>query len=120
MLWISNDITESMAFEKNGNRRDVALHFEEENEALNQPILWQNTPNPWNTSTKITFSLPDSQTTTIRIFDLPGQPVYTQSIYFEKGFHQFTVLKEDMPGNGTFFYEITAGAFRKVGKMVVF
>jgi hypothetical protein len=120
MLWISNDITESMAFEKNGNRRDVALHFEEENEALNQPILLQNSPNPWNTSTKITFSLPDSQTTTIRIFDLPGQPVYTQSIYFEKGFHQFTVLKEDMPGNGTFFYEITAGAFRKVGKMVVF
>ena len=41
-----------------------------------QPILFQNTPNPFNASTIVAFDLPKSQETTLKVMDMTGKQVF--------------------------------------------
>jgi hypothetical protein len=91
-------------------------------ELFNTPgeyYLSQNYPNPFNPSTKIVFNLPQSAYTTLKIFNVLGKEL---SILTEgtlaSGQH---TVDFDASGlsSGIFFYELHAGDYREIKKMVL-
>ena len=103
-------------------------------EAPNQPAglpdkfsLGQNTPNPFNPQTAITYSLPagsGGEYVSLRVFDLRNRlvrtlvegmrPPGTYTIYWD-GTDQ-----EDRPvANGVYLYRLQAGNFTQTRKMVL-
>jgi len=86
--------------------------------------LHQNFPNPFNPTTTIQYELPNDSFVNIRIFDLNGRLVNTLVNAQETaGYKAVKWTGDDSNGHqvsaGVYLYEIQAGDFRQVKKMVL-
>jgi hypothetical protein len=82
-----------------------------------KPELFQNVPNPFETTTRINFSLPQDQEVTIRIFDIDGKVVKLFKGDYNKGINELTILEGDLPSSGMYFYEMRSNGFIETKKM---
>ncbi|MBU2431949.1 MAG: Ig-like domain-containing protein [Proteobacteria bacterium] len=81
--------------------------------------LMQNYPNPFNPSTKIKFALPEQANVKLNVYNLLGEKV-AELVNGEltAGYHEIEFLAKALP-SGVYFYELHAGAFSKVKKMIL-
>ena len=91
------------AYDINGNILGMWLVFTEQGFKSNQPELYQNIPNPFNSHTAIDFSLPSNGTATIAIQDVSGRVVHSVSGEFGKGMNQLLLDRSKIPSAGIFF-----------------
>lgn len=86
---------------------------------LSNYVLFQNSPNPFNETTSISFSIPSSQIVEIEIFDIRLNPIKVLvKDYFSEGKHTI-IFNADELSPGIYFYRLKAGDFIAVKKMVV-
>jgi protocatechuate 3,4-dioxygenase beta subunit len=76
-----------------------------------QFVLHQNTPNPWQDDTKITFELMENANTLLDLFDIHGKKLHTLiQKNLSKGFHEFqlddSISKDLNPGNYVFHLKV--------------
>lgn len=96
-----------------------------ESEILNDPlyqnpdktILFQNIPNPFESYTKINFSLPLDQEVTMRIYGIDGKLVKEISGDYYKGINEININDGDLPSSGMYFYEMRSNGFIETKKM---
>jgi hypothetical protein len=82
-------------------------------------FLEQNYPNPFNPVTKISFAIPLQEHVTIKVFDILGRQVEVlMSDIKAPGYYSINFNAADFP-SGTYFYEIRAGNFVEVKKMIL-
>ena len=82
-------------------------------------VLDQNYPNPFNPTTKISFTLTEGNYTTLRVYNLLGQPVANLvSTELTPGYHQVTFNASELSA-GMYFYRIESGNFSQVRKMLL-
>ncbi len=81
--------------------------------------LSNNYPNPFNPSTKIKYSIPQSSNVTIKVFDILGNEIETL-VNEEKpvGSYEITWYAANLP-SGVYFYTINAGSFIETKKMIL-
>jgi photosystem II stability/assembly factor-like uncharacterized protein len=96
--------------------------FVEENEVDELPTgfsLSNNFPNPFNPSTKIKYSVPQSSNVIIKVFDILGSEIETL-VSEEKpaGTYEIIWYAEGLP-SGVYFYQLKAGDFIQTKKMVL-
>ena len=82
-------------------------------------LLEQNFPNPFNSSTKIEYSIPQLSKVVIKVFDILGNEVETL-VNKEKpaGTYEITYNAESLP-SGIYFYQLEAGDLIQTKKMVL-
>jgi|WetSurMetagenome_2_1015567.scaffolds.fasta_scaffold51779_2 photosystem II stability/assembly factor-like uncharacterized protein len=82
-------------------------------------MLEQNFPNPFNPSTKIKYSIPQSSNVELKVFDILSNEIETL-INEEKsvGTYEINWNAEGLP-SGVYFYQIKAGDYIKTKKMVL-
>ncbi len=81
--------------------------------------LLQNYPNPFNPSTTIRFELPKAGITTLSIYNILGQRVYTVTDkYLRAGRYSFRINASRW-ASGVYFYRIRSGNFMEVKKMIL-
>jgi len=79
----------------------------------------QNTPNPFNPSTTINFSIPSAAHVTIYVYNVAGQKVDTIAREFmSAGSHSVTWNASGLSA-GVYFYTVKAGGFAKTIKMTL-
>ncbi|MFO7653486.1 MAG: multicopper oxidase domain-containing protein [Candidatus Krumholzibacteriia bacterium] len=88
------------------------------------PLLAQNTPNPFNPSTNISFRLPTARAVDLRIFDVRGRTVHTLADGdFAAGEHTLSWQGLDDAGrrlpSGVYFYQLRAGDILEKRKMIM-
>jgi len=86
--------------------------------------LGQNYPNPFNPSTVIEYNVPVRSNVAISIFNILGQKVATIiNDMHEAGAHRATWNGKDFSGktaaSGIYFYQMQAGSFEQVKKMML-
>ena len=86
--------------------------------------LAQNFPNPFNPSTSITYNLPRSSRVRLTVYDLTGREMrILQAGYQQAGSYTVTWYGDDRfgrpAGSGVYFYQLTAGTFRAINKMIL-
>jgi len=94
----------------------------EENEIAEIPtnyFLSNNFPNPFNPITKIRYSVPQSSSVIIKVFDLLGNEIETL-VNEERdiGTYEITWYAEQLP-SGVYFYQIKAGEYVNTKKMLL-
>jgi hypothetical protein len=89
------------------------------NSMNNNFILFQNHPNPFNPSTKIKYSIPQTSNAVIKVFDILGNEIETL-VNEEKpiGTYETTWNAEGLPSR-VYFYQLKAGDFIQTKKMVL-
>ncbi|MDZ7267733.1 MAG: GDSL-type esterase/lipase family protein [candidate division KSB1 bacterium] len=81
--------------------------------------LFQNYPNPFNPITNIRLSLAQPMPVKLRVFDLAGRVVATLfQGTLAAGSHEFVFDGRHLAG-GIYFYELQAGAFQQIGKVLL-
>lgn len=81
--------------------------------------LLSNYPNPFNPSTKIRYSLPQSSNVTLTVFDILGNEIETL-VNEDKsaGTYEVNWNATGLP-SGVYFYRIRAGSFNDTKKMIL-
>jgi uncharacterized protein (DUF2141 family) len=81
--------------------------------------LGQNYPNPFNPATMISFALPQSGVTTLKVYNILGQEITTLLNGFVKsGVHQVQFDARSL-SSGVYFYKLQSGNFVQSKKMVL-
>ncbi|GEM_PF-1274930 len=81
--------------------------------------LEQNYPNPFNPSTKISYSIPERSNVTLKVFNLIGQEVATLVNEQKDPGNYFAHFDASKMASGVYFYQIEAGKFTSVKKMLL-
>ncbi|MEW6654940.1 MAG: T9SS type A sorting domain-containing protein, partial [Bacteroidota bacterium] len=89
------------------------------NENIHNFDLYSNYPNPFNPSTKISYSLPDVSFVTLKVFDILGREIVTLVNEVKPfGNHEVEFDASELP-SGTYVYKLTAGNYQTVRKMLL-
>ena len=84
-----------------------------------EPTLCPPSPNPFNSSTDIRFSLPSASLVNLKLFDLAGREVSTLiEGNLSPGLHLFHLFASDLPA-GLYFLRLDAGENAQTRKIVV-
>lgn len=118
MLAVSSDITKAEAADANFNA--MSINMTTRSNVESGFALMQNTPNPFNEMTEISFMLPEAMEATISVYDMSGRLLKNISNSYDKGISTIRLSKEDLPASGVLYYQIQAGDFTASKKMVVF
>jgi hypothetical protein len=81
--------------------------------------LSQNYPNPFNPSTSITYTLPVTAKTTLRVFDIIGREVATLVDGVEVAGTRTVNFNAANLASGVYFYKLQSGAFTETKKMML-
>ncbi|MBV6513794.1 MAG: T9SS type A sorting domain-containing protein [Ignavibacteriales bacterium] len=82
-------------------------------------VLHQNYPNPFNPSTQISYSLPSGSYVKLVLYDVIGNVAgYIYDGYQDAGHHSVNYDASHLT-NGVYYYQITAGDFRAVKKLIL-
>jgi hypothetical protein len=77
-------------------------------------------PNPFNSGTTISFSLPEPTEVSLVIYNLLGQVISKpiEKVPYESGSYDFKIVDADM-GSGLYFFQISAGSNQATRKMIL-
>lgn len=79
--------------------------------------LAQNFPNPFNPSTTISFTIPNSEFVTLKVFNILGSEVATLvNENLSAGAYKYSFDAANL-ASGVYLYELKAGKFREIRKM---
>ena len=76
-------------------------------------------PNPFSTTTQLTFHLPAAQSVRLDLYDPLGRRFYSQQRSFTAGRHGWTLRATDLPGPGSYVYHLRTATRTISGNMVL-
>lgn len=121
-LRLAQNPTPAEAYVYDGALYNVQLQIEDEQ---GRPRLegdykvFQNHPNPFNHTTMIGMSLPKQAEVSLKVFDMAGRMVYREKAHFARGYNEFVLSRQDLHGNGVYYYLIESEAFAETKKMIL-
>jgi hypothetical protein len=78
-----------------------------------------NYPNPFNNSTTIEFSLPETDFVTLKVYNIIGQEIATiVSTNLARGNYKYTWNASEYV-SGIYYYKIESGEYQQVNKMIL-
>ncbi|MCE5251103.1 T9SS type A sorting domain-containing protein [bacterium] len=92
------------------------------NVAENAPqafLVAQNSPNPFNPTTTISFSIPDAGTVSVDVYNVAGQKVATVANEFMSSGSHSVIWDATGFSAGVYFYTVKSGEFAKTMKMTL-
>ncbi len=117
-LNLSSRVTHAEAYEGTSNTI-IPVQLTGRNNSEHNFALYQNTPNPFNDNTTVEFSLPQSMSATLTVYDLTGKSIWSMTSVFEKGLNLVQVNKSDLNVSGVMYYELNAGGYKATRKLIV-
>ena len=87
--------------------------------AGDNPILYQNEPNPFSEYTFIKFDLKKSEDVLLQVFDLNGRLIYTFNDKLNVGHHSLKLERKVFPQTGTYLYRLVATDLDFTKKLMV-
>lgn len=107
----------SQAYDKELNSFDLEIRTNNtENVSFE---MKQNIPNPFSDVTEIVFTLPQTQSATLRVFDIKGSQVFKTTDKFEAGKNSIFINRKDIGKTGMYYYTLEAGQFTATKKLVI-
>ncbi len=98
---------------------NVVLELREQNIESDAVLLHQNVPNPFTTTTDISFEMPQAGTAHLTINDINGRSVYEETGLFKKGLNTIRINANDIHGSGIYYYTIISDGYKETRRMIV-
>jgi hypothetical protein len=111
----TNDCMQKSIFAYNPPGIEESIH----RSSISDLAVWQNSPNPFQRTTQISYCLPTPTRVTLSIIDIAGRLVETLVNETQQpGIHQIHWNRKTNP-SGVYFYSLRAGDFLETRKMVL-
>jgi len=120
VLALNSRYTKAELYRANGSVEHLDLQFGDQVEVAALGFeLFQNQPNPFAERTLLSFSLEASSAVILTIFDASGKVAWQHQEQYAKGVHEILVHKDELPGNGLYFYQLKTPTGTATKRMVV-
>lgn len=117
MIRVQSDVTNAEIYHGNGMETNkLSLRFV--GETMDEFVLYQNEPNPFQNNTLIAFNLPEAGKATLTVHDVTGKVIYTRTGDFGKGKNVFQLSKSDLNYHGVMIYKVESGQHTATAKMI--
>ncbi len=103
----------------NNQKYPIQLHMTDAKKLNEQPVLFQNRPNPFSDVTEVGFHLPESMKIQLTITDITGRICKQVTGTYDKGFNTVEISKQDLPNGGVFTYSIVTESGTVISKKMV-
>lgn len=117
-LQVSSDITKAEAYTHDLSELNVTIAFRNGSTQEIAFELEQNNPNPFTTSTSISFSLPQAGEANLTIYDITGKIVKTIKNVYPKGKSEIIITSDEINAQGVLFYELESNGLKATKKMI--
>ena len=114
---ISSEITSAEAY--SSNLQTIPVTLTGRNNSEQEFALYQNSPNPFNGETTISFNLPQAGSATITVTDVTGKTLFNTTSTFNKGVNVFDVSTDNWNTTGILYYKVETGEYSATKKMIV-
>ena len=115
---ITSQYTKAEAYVGSGLEvSDVALNYRNGEGQVQSYALYQNEPNPFKGQTVISFNIPESTNATLKVYDVTGKVLYSQTAAYTKGMNSIKV--DNLSTSGVLYYQLNADDFTATKKMIV-
>ena len=101
------------------NRYKISLEKEEKEVASRKLEVFQNTPNPFDEITHISFMIPERDQVTLKVFDMTGKILVTKRGTFDRGINQMELNKNEITSTGVLYYTIETSSDIKGRRMIL-
>ncbi len=81
--------------------------------------LYQNTPNPFSSETRLGFNLPEGGQATVTVFDIAGKQLHRVNAQYAKGYNEIVLRKSDLSSSGILYYQLESGSYQATKKMIL-
>jgi hypothetical protein len=68
--------------------------------------LYQNTPNPFDNTTTVRFTLPEAGSAQFKVVDITGRVLYNKTQSFDKGENAVLLSAQDLQSSGVLYYTL--------------
>jgi hypothetical protein len=118
---ITSELTEAEAYDSKLQVKDVVLgiHTSSGFEESGLYELHQNTPNPFENETSITFNLPNADYYTLSIYDVTGKILRVYNQKGIKGLNSIILKRADLEVRGVLYYQLDVSGFTDTKRMVL-
>jgi hypothetical protein len=117
VLQANSQVLHNELYTVNGEQNKVALQFRGAEKGAFE--LYQNQPNPFNTTTTISFQLPENQFATLTITDVAGRTIKQIHGSFQKGVNQISLDKSELGAAGVMYYRLETAYNFATRKMII-
>jgi hypothetical protein len=114
----SNVLNSEVYLGENINTQNLNLVITKTESDLREFVVYQNEPNPFNTTTIVRFNLPESDNVNFTIYDITGKVVFNNSGSYTKGEHSIVVNKSTLGSHGVYYYKLESGNYSDTKKMI--
>jgi hypothetical protein len=97
----------------------VGVEDESESGIVHSYQLMQNYPNPFNPETKISYSIPNPEFVTLKVYDMLGKEVQTLVNEFQSAKTYSVSFDASDLSSGVYLYKLQAGDFFDSKKMIL-
>ncbi|NET31155.1 MAG: T9SS type A sorting domain-containing protein [Cyanothece sp. SIO1E1] len=118
-LGLSSRITRSEAYNRDGDKLDLAINYHNGKVEEVGFELFQNQPNPVLGQTQIGYYLPDASPVTLTLSDVTGRTLKVVRTNGEKGYNQIVLQSQDLQLKGIVYYTLATEKNTATRKMVV-
>ncbi|MCB9344610.1 MAG: T9SS type A sorting domain-containing protein [Lewinellaceae bacterium] len=89
------------------------------NPGSDQFVLFQNTPNPFDKTTTITFRLPESAEARLTVFDAQGRVLFSKTAEYAQGINAEIIDGTQLGSSGMLYYKLESGNHAAWQKMML-
>jgi hypothetical protein len=116
-LNINGAYTAAEAYNSSNQLLNVALSFN--NTVAGGFELYQNTPNPFVSTTAVGFYLPEATSATLTVSDVQGKVVKVVNGDFNRGYNQVTLQRSELGVSGVLYYRLETANNTATRKMIL-
>ena len=121
ILEVNSNITPAESY-NTASTLNVALAFNGDKYSTSSKDtfeLYQNKPNPFHTSSKISFHLPETGFASLKIMDVSGQVLKVVEQEFVAGYHKVFVHHAELSARGVLYYQLRTKDHMATRKMIL-
>lgn len=119
LIDLSDKVAKSEIYFGNNETKIMEYVMRDDAEQGNRLELFQNQPNPFSESTRISFYTPEGQDITMKVFDPTGKVILNRTDYFNKGINEFNVNADELTSHGILIYQIESKDASMTSKMIL-
>lgn len=118
MMTFGSAKTAAEAIATNGEVLNVSLKFNSGKVSGSEFALYQNTPNPVATSTKVGFNLPKDGAARFTVFNAEGKVLFAKNGDYKAGYNEVILNKSELAA-GVLYYRLETADHSATKKMII-
>jgi len=119
VMTVNSTVTKAEAYNSADQLHDVSLSFGGTATVEAGFALYQNEPNPFKESTVIGFSLPESMSANLTVYDVTGKVLKSIEGDFVKGYNQVSLDQKEVSTSGVLYYQLDTEDYTATRKMII-